>query len=315
MKAIVIDKFGGPDVLKIADLEKPVPDEKHILIKVKAIGINPVDTKVRAGGHKISNNIKFPAILGWDISGMIESCGSKVKEFKSGDEVFGNLGFPGLSGGYAEYVLANQNEIVVKPSGISFEEAAALPVVGLTAWQAIHDHLKLKYGQSVLIQASSGGVGHIAVQLAKLAGAKVFGTASAKNKTFVESLGVDRFIDYTSEDFTKIANNLDAAIDAMGGEVLYRSIQCVRPGGRVVCLPSSTKDDPKAIELAKKCGVTLMWPMMYKDNNHLTLLAKLIEDKKLKIEVRYIFPFEKMADAHRQIETHRTVGKVVVNVS
>ncbi|MBN9350446.1 MAG: NADP-dependent oxidoreductase [Chitinophagaceae bacterium] len=315
MKAVVINEFGTADVLKMAEMPKPVAGEDQILISVKAIGINPVDTKVRAGGHLISKRLKFPAILGWDISGVVEDCGSGITKFKSGDEVFGNLGFPNLSGGYAEYVLANENEIVIKPKDVPFEEAAALPVVGLTAYQSLHDYLKIKSGESVLIQAASGGVGHLAVQLAKIAGAMVFATASGKNKDFVESLGADRFIDYTSEGFSVIAKNMDAVQDAMGGEVLYDSIRCVKQGGRVVCLPSSTKDDPKAIELARQRNVNLVWPMMYKSNEQLSLLARMMEERKLRMHVGHVFSFERMADAHRQIESHWTVGKVVVKVN
>lgn len=314
MKAIVINEFGDADVLRMAEVEKPVPVGSQVLIKVKAIGINPVDTKVRAGGHLISKRLKFPAILGWDISGIVQECGSEVIAFRPGDAVFGNLGFPNLAGGYAEYVLADANEIVAKPSGVSFEEAAALPVVGLTAYQAIHDYLKLQDGQTVLIQAAAGGVGHISVQLAKLAGATVFGTASTSNEEFVRSLGADHFIDYTREDFEKVVHRADAAQDAMGGDILYRSIRCLRPGGRIVCLPSSTKNDPEAIALAKDQGIELVWPMMYKSSEQLEVLVHLMDQKKLKIRVSKIFPFNEMSDAHRQIESHHTAGKVVVRI-
>lgn len=314
MKAIVINEFGAADILKMAEVEKPVSDENQVLIKVRAIGINPVDSKVRAGGHGISKNLQFPAILGWDVSGVIAACGDKVSKFKPGDSVFGNLGFPHLAGAYAEYVVADINEIVLKPDSVSFEEAAALPVAGLTAFQSVHDYLKLQTGQSVLIQAAAGGVGHITVQLAKLDGAKVFGTASAGNKIFVESLGVDRYIDYTKEDFTKTVPHPDAVQDAMGGEVLYRSLGCVKTGGNVVCLPSSTRDDPRAVEIAKTRSVELTWPMMYKSIEQLKILAGLMEEKKLKVHVSKVFAFDEMAEAHRQIESHHTAGKVVVRV-
>lgn len=314
MKAIVINEFGAAGVLRVTTVEKPIPGRRQVLIKVRAIGINPVDTKVRAGGHKISKNLQFPAILGWDISGEVAACGDQVSKFKPGDKVFGNLGFPNLANAYAEYVVADVNELVLKPDKVSFEEAAALPVVGLTAFQSIHDHLKLQTGQSVLIQAAAGGVGHIAVQLAKLDGAKVFATASAGNKNFVESLGADRYIDYTKEDFTAVVTNPDAVQDAMGGQVLYRSLKCVKAGGRVVCLPSATKDDPAAREIAGIRHVELTWPMMYKSIEQLKILAGLMEEKKLKIHISKVFAFDEMAEAHRQIESHHTVGKVVVRV-
>jgi len=314
MKAIVIRNFGPADVLQIEDVQIPVPDDHQVLVKVKAIGINPVDTKVRAGGHTISKSLQFPAILGWDISGVIEVCGKSVTGYKPGDAVFGNLRFPDLGNGYAEYVIAYPSEIAIKPQGVTFEEAAALPVAGLTAYQALHDHLHIQPRQNILIQAASGGVGHLAVQLAKIAGATVYATASTTNRDFINSIGADRYIDYTAEKFEDIISNYDCALDAMGGEVLYRSISCVKNRGNVVCLPSSTKNDPKAVELAQSKNINLVWPMMYKSIEQLALLAALADKKKLKIYLHKVFPFDQMADAHRQIETHHTRGKVVVTV-
>lgn len=314
MKAIVLNRYGGPAELQVTREKRPAPGASQVLIKVKAIGINPVDTKVRAGTSGMCKNISLPAIIGWDVSGIIETCGDEVSNFKPGDEVFGCIGFPGPGKAYAEFAVANTDHIAKKPENISFEEAAALPIAGLTAYQSINEHLKVQSGQAVLIQAAAGGVGHLSVQLAKLKNARVIGVASKKNKSFVKSLGADKFIDYTHESFENIVKDLDAIQDAMGGEVLYRSISCLRPFGRIVCLPSSTKDDPKALALAHNYSVDLSWPMMRPSADQLKLLAGWLSEGKLDIHLDKVFPFNKMPEAHEQIETHRTVGKVVVKV-
>lgn len=314
MKAVVINKFGPAEVLKSAEVCKPVPGHDQVLIKVKATSINPVDAKVRAGTHISCKNTKFPAILGWDVSGVVVACGKDVISLKDGDEVFGVAGFPGLGQTYAEYTVANPAQLVSKPQGVSFEEAAALPIAGLTAWQAIHDQLKVQAGQQILIQAAAGGVGHISLQLAKITGAKVFATASTENASFIQSLGADTFIDYQKDDFSDIVPVLDAVQEAIGGEVLYRSIRCLKPGGRIVCLPSSTKNDSEAIRLSKEQKAELIWPMMYQSREQLTALAQLIEAGKLKVHVSKVFSLEELPDAHLQIESHHTVGKVVVKI-
>jgi len=315
MKAAIINQFGDAEVLEMAEVNKPVINENQVLIKVMAVGINPVDTKVRAGTSGMSKRIKFPAILGWDVSGVIESVGKNVSEFVIGDAVFGCVGFPGLGNAYAEFTISDPKLLAKKPVNISFEEAAAIPIAGLTAYQAINEIIKITSGQKILIQAAAGGVGHLAVQLAKINGAFVIGTASDKNEKFLFSLGVDKFINYKKENFEKIVNNVDAVIDAMGGDVLYRSISCTRPVGIVVCLPSSTKDDPKAIELAKEKGVKLLWPMMYSDGDQMKIIAHLLQQKKLKVVIDKIFTFDQIVWAHKALETHNTKGKVVVRIA
>ncbi len=314
MKAAVINEFGPPEVLKIIDIPKPVPTEDEVLIKVKFTGINPVDTKVRAGSSGMSKYLEFPAVLGWDVSGIIEGVGKKISNFRIGDEVFGCIGFPGLGKTYAEFAVADSKLLTKKTSNISFEEAAAVPMAGLTAYQAINEHLKVSKGQRILIQAAAGGVGHLAVQFAKMNGAFVAGTASAKNESFLKSIGVDQVIDYKNEKFEEVFKESDAVLDAMGGEVLYRSIASVKPGGRVVCLPSSTKNDPKAVELAQQKKVQLIWPMMHPDGEEMELFARLLDEKKIKVKIDKIFTLDKIADAHKAIETHRTDGKIIVKI-
>ena len=314
MKAAIINKFGDADVFEITEIDKPVPNDDEVLIKIMAAGINPVDTKVRAGKSGMSKNLQLPAILGWDISGAIESAGNNVKDFKPGDAVFGCIGFPGLGKAYAEYTAIDPKYLAKKPANISFDEAGAVPLAGLTAYQAINEHLKISAGQKILIQAAAGGVGHLAVQFAKLNGAFVIGTASEKNEKFLKNLGVDQFIDYKKEKFEDIVSDLDAVLDAMGGEVLYRSIRCVKPGGILVCLPSSTKDDPKAIELAEQRGVKLLWPMMHTDGGEMRIIAALLEQKKLKVTVERIFTLDQVSWAHKAVETHGTKGKIVLRI-
>ncbi|TCC98299.1 NADP-dependent oxidoreductase [Pedobacter psychroterrae] len=309
MKAVVINEFGSPDTLTLAQTDQPSFSDDQVLIRVSAAGINPVDAKIRSGKHISSDTLKLPAILGKDMSGIVEAVGKNVTDFKAGDEVFGCI-----NNSYAEYTVCSPYLIVKKPENISFEEAAAVSLAGLTAYQAIHDHLKLLSGQSILIQSAAGGVGHLAVQFAKLSGAFVYGTASGKNAAFLREIGVDQPIDYRTEKFEDMVQDLDAVLETMGGEALYRSIACVKPGGTVVCLPSSTMNDPKALELAAKKNVQLIWFMMQPKKETLQLIADLMGEKKLKVSVDQILPIEKIAQAHKAIEALGVRGKMVVRL-
>lgn len=310
MKAVVIKEFGKSDVLEIVEVQLPVVGDDQVLVKIVAAGLNPVDTKIRSGAHVSCKDLKLPAILGKDMSGIVETVGKSVVDFKPGDQVFGCINHT-----YAAYVAASPAAIVMKPEHISFNEAAAVSLAGLTAYQAIHEHLAVKAGQRVLIQSAAGGVGHLAVQFAKLTGAFVYGTASDKNKDFLKTLGVDGPIDYQNQNFEDIAVDLDAVMDTMGGEVLYRSIRCVKPGGRVVCLPSSTRNDPKALALAKERNVELIWSMMHPEKDTLQLFADLMEKGKLKVKVERVFPLTEIALAHDVVESHGVSGKIVVQLS
>lgn len=310
MKAIMIQKFGKPEELVVTEVEKPLINDDQVLIRVVAVGLNPVDTKIRSGAHISSKSLQLPAILGKDMSGIIELVGKNVQDFKNGDEVFGCIDKT-----YAEYVAASPRSIVKKPAHVSFNEAAAVSLAGLTAHQAINDHLKITAGQRVLIQSAAGGVGHLAVQFAKSNGAFVFGTASEKNADFLAELGVDRVINYKEEQFEEVATELDAVMDTMGGEILYRSIGCVKPGGKVVCLPSSTRDDPKAVALAKDRNVELIWPMMHQDKEILQLFSTLLGEERLKVKIEKVFPLNEIIQAHYAVESHGVSGKIVVEIS
>ena len=307
MKAIVIKEFGGVDKLQLAEVKRPEPTADQVLIKIMAAGVNPVDAKIRSGEHISCISLTLPAILGKDMSGVVESVGENVREFKVGDPVFGCI-----NNTYAAYVAASPEFIVKKPENISFEVAAAVSLAGLTAYQAINDHLNVSSGQRVLIQSAAGGVGHLAVQFAKLRGAFVSGTASGENIEFLKDLGVDQPIDYKTEKFEEVATNIDAVMDTMGGEILYRSIALVKPGGKVVCLPSSTKDDPHAIALAAERGVELIWFMMQPEKEVLQLISDLLKDEKLKVEIQQVFPMQEVAQAHQLIESHGVRGKIVL---
>lgn len=315
MKANILHEFGGPHQFTLEETERPIPKENQVLVQVKAIGINPLDTKVRKGTNRIAKNMTLPAIIGWDVSGVVVDCGKNSAQWKVGDEVFGCVGFPGSGGAYAEYVAVNENELVKKTKEISFEEAAALPIVGLTAYQVIHEHFKLQNNDKILIQAAAGGVGHLSAQLAKQRGAFVYATASTKNQDFLKTLGVDCPIDYTKESFQGIAKSIDAVQEAMGGEILYQSMQATRKGGKVVCLPSSTKNDPKAIAIAESQNVFLQWPIMYINTAHLKILSAQMAAGKLKINIDRIFAFDEMAKAHEIVETHSVRGKIVVSLT
>lgn len=309
MKAIIINEFGGIDKLQLAEVKKPDYREDEILIKVMAAGLNPVDTKIRSGKHISCSTLPLPAILGKDVSGVVESIGANVKGFKVGDAVFGCI-----KNTYATYVAASPDFIVKKPQNVSYDIAAAVSLAGLTAYQAIHDHLDISTGQRILIQSAAGGVGHLAVQFAKLRGAFVSGTASGKNMKFLKDLGVDQPINYKAENFEEVATDIDAVMDTMGGDILYRSIGLVKPGGRVVCLPSSTKDDPKAIALAQEKGVELIWFMMQPEKETLQCISDLLKDGKLKVEIQQIFPMQEIAKAHQLIESQGVRGKVIMRL-
>lgn len=309
MKAIIITEFGEADKLQVAEVAKPQITADQVLIKVKAAGLNPVDTKIRSGNHISCKNLQLPAILGKDMSGVIESVGENVQGFKPGDAVFGCIRQT-----YAEYAAASPDFIAQKPDNISFEAAAAVSLAGFTAYQAIHEYLKVSAGQRILIQSAAGGVGHLAVQFAKLNGAFVYGTASGKNAGFVKELGVDQHINYKEEKFEEIATDLDAVMDTMGGDILYRSISCVKPGGRVVCLPSSTKDDPKAVALARERGVELIWFMMAPQKEQLQLFSDLLKNEQMRVKIDKVFPMEEIVEAHQLVESHGVRGKVVVKM-
>ncbi|MHA4895226.1 NADP-dependent oxidoreductase [Pedobacter sp. PWIIR3] len=313
MKAIIIEKPGDVDELIYTEIDKPVAAEGEVLIKVKAISINPVDVKTRAG-KGVYGRIKTenPLIIGWDIAGVVENVGAGVTEFKPGDEVFGMVNFPGHGKAYAEYVVAPVNQIAVKPENISFEEAAASTLVALTAWQALVKNANVQAGQHVLIHAAAGGVGHFAVQIAKYLGAIVTGTSSAKNKDFVLGLGADAHIDYHNYDWANHAEEFDFVLDTIGGDNIDHSILVTKRGGSIISIPTGLNE--AVTEKTKEKGINGYFILVKSDGEDMKQIASLSEQGHIKAFIEQTFRFEEMKQAHLQQETGRTVGKLVLSI-
>ena len=313
MKAIIIAEPGDVNELIFTEIDQPTPSAQEVLIKVKAISINPVDVKTRAG-KGVYGRIKTenPVIIGWDIAGVVESVGRGVTRFNIGDEVFGMVNFPGHGKAYAEYVLAPESQLAIKPDNVSFEAAAASTLVALTAWQALVKNAKVKAGQHVLIHAAAGGVGHFAVQLAKYLGANVTGTSSAKNKDFVLSLGADAHIDYHNYDWESHPEEFDFVLDTIGGENIDNSILVTKKGGSIISIPTGLNE--AVTEKAKAKDVNGYFILVQSDGEDMIKIASLLENDIVKPFVSQTFPFAEMKQAHLQQETGRTVGKIVVTI-
>lgn len=313
MKAIILSAIGSTDNLKFKDIPIPVLQNGEVLVKVHAISINPVDAKTRAGGGVYRyGNISREAelILGWDISGVVIE--SKSPLFKSGDEVFGMVNFPGAGKAYAEYVAAPASHLALKPNNITHHEAAAATLAALTAWQVLVDQAAIKAGDRVLIHAASGGVGHYAVQIAKHLGAYVIGTSSGTNKDFVLSLGADEHIDYHSQSLEEIASPIDLVLDSLGIANILRSIDVIKEGGKIISIVSQFTDE--VTQKAQDRNINGAFYLVHSDGNHMQALATLLGERKILSHVSKVFSFEQMAAAHSQIETGRTVGKLVITV-
>jgi NADPH:quinone reductase-like Zn-dependent oxidoreductase len=308
MKAVVLHKHGGPEVLKYEDVPRPEPKDDEVLVRVVAAGVNPVDTYVREGMRSKGGSLERPMILGYDIAGVVEKAGAKVKTFKPGDAVYAYLSVA-RGGGYAEFTVAKPEEMSRKPKSIDFEKAAAVPLAATTAWQALVDTAKIKPGQTVLIHGGSGGVGSFAVQIAKARGAKVIATASTANQDLLKQLGVDEPIDYTTTKFEDVVKDVDVVLNAVRGDTLSRSYGIVKKGGIIV----SITDEPDTTECAMH-GIRCLRMMAHPDAKVLEELTKLIEANKITPIVSQTFPLADAAKAHEQIETHHTRGKIVLKV-
>jgi NADPH:quinone reductase-like Zn-dependent oxidoreductase len=308
MKAVVLHEHGGPEVLKYEDVPRPEPKDDEVLVRVVAAGVNPVDTYVREGMRSKGGSLERPIILGYDISGVVEEAGAKVKTFKPGDAVYAYLPVA-RGGGYAEFAVAKPEEMSRKPKNIDFEKAAAVPLAATTAWQALVDTAKIKPGQTVLIHGGSGGVGSFAVQIAKARGAKVIATASTANQDLLKQLGVDEPIDYTTTKFEDVVKDVDVVLNAVRGDTLSRSYGIVKKGGIIV----SITDEPDAAKCARH-GIRCLRMMAHPDAKVLDELTKLIEANKITPIVSQTFPLADVAKAHEQIETHHTRGKIVLKV-
>ncbi|VGO21627.1 NADP-dependent oxidoreductase [Pontiella sulfatireligans] len=314
MKAYLLNEAGGVENLVLSEIEKPAIKAGEVLVKTKAISINPVDVKVRPH-EEVLNMIlgteERPVILGWDISGTVAEVGADVTDFAIGDNVFGMVNFPGHGKAYAEYVASPASHLAKMPADASFTDAAATTLAALTALQVLTG--RVKSGDRVLIHAGSGGVGHFAIQMAKNLGAHVITTSSAKNRDFCMTLGADEHIDYREQKFEEVLTDIDFVLDGMGGAILENSLKVVRSDGKIVSLPTHTfPEDLQAA--ADKLNVALEFVMVQSNGDDMNTLKGMLEAGSLKPHVSVTFPFEKLQDAHLQLESGRTVGKAIVTL-
>ena len=306
MKAVRIHAFGGLDALKYEDVPIPQPQEDEILIRVIAAGVNPFDADLREGYDK---RLPLPITLGLDISGVVEKTGTKITRFKKGDAVYAFLNYK-EEGGYAQFAIAKENWAAPKPKTLTHQEAAAIPLAASTAWLALVETAKLGSGQTVLIHGGSGGVGSLAIQIAKAHGAKVIATASTSNQELLRQFGADQTIDYTKTKFEDVVKNVDVVIDSVGGETLARSYGVVKKGGIVVSLVAEV--DKAALEAH---GIRGEFIGVRPDGQRLEEITKLIDAGALKPLVSQVFPLSGATEAQQAAATHHTRGKIVLKVA
>jgi NADPH:quinone reductase-like Zn-dependent oxidoreductase len=313
MRAIRIHEHGGSDVLRAETVPRPEPSDDELLVRVRAAGVNPIDWMIREGYTDEALSPSLPSILGWDLSGIVETVGPDVSEFGPGDEIYGLVGMPDPGEAYAEYAAVSADEVVTKPAPLSHTEAAGLPMVGLTAWRALFDAGALRDGQRVLVHAAAGGVGHVAVQLAAHAGAHVVGTASSENEAYLRELGVDEFVNYREEQFERVVNPVNLVLDAVGGDTLERSIPVLADGGRIVTLPEPPSE--AVSEMARReRNATVDWFSVEPDATTLAALCSLVEDDHLRTTVSGSYPLSDAATAHQESEDGHVRGKLVLTV-
>jgi NADPH:quinone reductase-like Zn-dependent oxidoreductase len=308
MKAVRIHEFGSTEVLELEDIAVPQPSDNEVLIKVYASAVNPVDQKIVAGASQEKFPTKFPLTIGWDVSGVIEQTGSKVRNFSIGDEVYGRP-FPTQNGAFAEYVVIKGDEIALKPKSIDHLNAAAVPLAGLTAWQGLFKFGKLEKGQRVLIHAASGGVGSFAIQFAKWKGAYVIGTASADNLAFIKQLGADEAIDYEGTPFEEHVQDIDLVFDLIGKETQQKSLQVIKSGGRLV-----TTVIPEFKEEAKEKDIHLEGFTAQSYSAELEQIGKLIDDGIVQPVVSAVFNLDEARKAEELSAKKHTRGKIVIKV-
>lgn len=308
MRAITQNTVGGPEVLEIADLPAPQLKAGEVLIRVKAAGVNPVDAAVRGGFYPLLGEPPF--VLGWDLSGIVEAVGPGANGFATGDKVFGMPRFPAQAAAYAELASAPASELAHKPAALDHAAAAALPLAGLTAWQGLVISGKLKAGERVLIHGAAGGVGHLAVQIAKARGAYVIATASPGKVDFVRSLGADEVIDYTKDDFIAKTGQVDMVFEPLGGDHAEKSLKVLRKGGVLIALLDTSE---KAQSDAKARGIRIERILVRPDREGLEELAKLAASGKLKAHIAKSFPLTEAGAAHTYLAS-KPKGKVVLTL-
>mgnify|MGYP000852583324 FL=1 len=331
MKAAYINRYGNINDVQLDEQSKPVLTENDVRIKVHAASINPLDLRVLEGEFKAILPVQFPFILGNDFAGTVAEVGANVTQFKVGDEVYAKTD---LNGAFAEYTVVHQSSLALKPKNISMELAASLPLVSLTAWQALVEIAKVRAGQKVLIHAGSGGVGSIAIQLAKHLGASVATTTSGKNAQWVKALGADIIIDYKTTDFEQVLKDYDVVLDTQGGKILEKSLNVLKRGGRIISISGPPdRDFAEAIHAnwllkciipllswsirnkAKKRGITYSFLFMQPNGQQLSEISKLVEFGKINPIVDKTYTFTEIKDAFQYVNTGRAKGKVVLKIA
>ena len=303
MQAIQARDYGGPEVLTLEQAPRPEPNTDQVLIRLKAAGVNPADWKYRSGAYKQFMPLTFPWTPGMEGAGIVEVVGANVTSFKKGDEVYGIV-----TGGYAEYALAKENEVQLKPASLTFEQAAALPVGVLTAWGAVIDTANVEAGQRVLVHGAAGGVGAYAVQLAKWKGAHIIGTASADNLEFVRSLGANEVIDYNATRFETVLKDLDAVIDTVGGDLPERSFQVIRPGGIFVTIAARLAEDAGKAQNIRATNAGRA------PAENLKQVSELVEAEQLKPVPGTRFPLSKARQAHELSQVGHGRGRIILQI-
>ena len=307
MKAVCIRSFGGPEVLELADVEKPQPGNDEVLIRVRAASVNPVDYKIRSGTYPVVKQDQLPKVLGRDVAGEIERTGREVRNFKEGDTVYAML--DGGPGGYAEYVTLRADLVAPKPGQLDYRAAAAVPLAGLTAWQGLFDHGHLQPGQRVLIHGGAGGVGHLAVQFAKARGATVVTTVGADDVEFAKHLGADQVVDYKHERFEDEVRDVDLVLDLIAGDTQERSWSILKDGGTMIsslARPSEAKARQHHAHAANFVA--------HPDREELIEIGRLIDEGRVHPHVSAVFELSEAAKAQVELERRHAQGKVVLQV-
>src|SRR5256885_5743080 len=332
MKAFILDRYGSADGVRAGDTPDPALREDDVLVQIHAAGVNLLDSKIRNGEFKRILRYRLPLILGHDVAGIVVGVGSRVRRFKSGDEVYARPA-DGRIGAFAEFIAIKEADVAIKPKALTMEEAASIPLVGLTAWQALIERANLKQGQKVLIHAGSGGVCTLAIQLAKHLGATVATTTSTANVDLVRSLGADVVVDYTKQDFEKVLCDCDVVLNSLGKDTLEKSLRVLKPGGKLISIsgppdPDLAKDLGSGWMLsqvvrllsysirrkAKRHRVSYSFLFMRANGDQLREITSLIDSGIIRSIVDRVFPFESMKEALAYVDTGRAKGKVVVKL-
>ena len=318
MKAVRNHRYGGPEVMKVEEIERPVPAPDEILVKVYASGVNPVDWFIRKGGiDALKPLMPLPNTLGWDVAGVVEETGSEVTGFQKGDAVYGVPNFPGTGGSYAEYCAAKAAQFAPKPRSLSFNEAAGVPLVALTAWTGMFEYGKLQAGQRMLIQGASGSVGVCALQFAKAKGAYVIAIGSGENLDYLKSLGADEVIDYTTQQFEELVQDVDVVLEASSvrdNNERLKSVSVLRQGGILVSVNTDFPFNDEVIQALASKGAKGELAVMEPRQEWLTEIAQLVDEGKVKVVISKVFPLEQVAEAHIAGETRQVKGKIVLEI-